>query len=224
MTGYCTYSIPGFNDPFSSLSHLIGAGVFLILSFFLVRRSWGDFSRVFAFGTFAFSCVFMLSMSGVYHLLSDDGTGRMVLQRLDHASIFVLIVGTMTPIHRMLFTGFMRWGWILIVWSIAITAITLKTIFFTVVPEWIGLSFFLGLGWLGTVTCGLLWYRRGTEYAKSILWGGLCYTIGAIIEFLWQPVLIKGVIGPHELFHIAVLAGISFHWRFIFSLAHVKEE
>ncbi len=163
-------------------------------------------------------------MSGVYHLLPDDDLGRKVVQRLDHAAIFVLIVGTMTPIHRMLFTGFMRWGWLFIVWSVAIAAITLKTIFFTVVPEWLGLLFYLGLGWLGAVTGGLLWYRKGTEYAKHILWGGLSYSIGAILEFLRQPVLIKGVIGPHELFHVAVLIGISFHWRFIFNIAQLREE
>lgn len=38
-------------------------------------------------------------MSGVYHLLSPEGEVRIVLQGIDHSAIFVLIVGTMTPIH-----------------------------------------------------------------------------------------------------------------------------
>jgi hypothetical protein len=32
-------------------------------------------------------------------------------------------------------------------------------------------------------------------------------------------VLVAGVVGPHEIFHLAVLAGISFHWAFIRGIA-----
>lgn len=215
MNDNCLHSIPGFSDPFSSITHLLGAGVYLLLSVRMLCRRQG---QVWAFAIFAFSCVFMLSMSGVYHLLGS-GTGRAVLQRLDHAAIFVLIAGTMTPIHAVLFDGFMRWDWLLLVWSVVVTTITLKTIFFTAVPEWLGLTFFLGLGWLGAITAGLLWYRLGITYAKPILYGGVAYSIGAMLEFLGQPVLIPGGIGPHELFHITVLVGITCHWRFVASLA-----
>jgi hypothetical protein len=31
--------------------------------------------------------------------------------------------------------------------------------------------------------------------------------------------LIPGVIGRHELFHLAVLAGIALHWQFIYRIA-----
>jgi channel protein (hemolysin III family) len=224
MVDATTYPMLWFNDPFSSLSHLIGAGNFLVLAFFLLRLSWGNFSRFIAFGTYAFSCIFMLTMSGVYHLLPDGSLSREVFHRLDHASIYLLIVGTMTPIHRMLFTGFFRWGWLFLVWSVAIAAILLKTIFFNDVPEWLGLMSYLGLGWMGVVTGILLCHHKGTEYAKPLLWGGLAYSIGAILEFLRQPTLIKGVIGPHELFHVAVLIGLSFHWRFVFNMAHLRED
>jgi channel protein (hemolysin III family) len=58
-------------------------------------------------GIFSFASVFMLSMSGVYHLLSPEGLPRLVLQRIDHSAILVLIVSTMTPVHQILFKGFM---------------------------------------------------------------------------------------------------------------------
>jgi hypothetical protein len=32
-------------------------------------------------------------------------------------------------------------------------------------------------------------------------------------------VLIPGVVGAHELWHVAVLVGLSLHWRFIFRFA-----
>jgi Ca2+-transporting ATPase len=32
-------------------------------------------------------------------------------------------------------------------------------------------------------------------------------------------VLVAGVVGPHEVFHLAVIAGVSFHWAFIRGIA-----
>ncbi|HEY4485068.1 MAG TPA: hemolysin III family protein, partial [Nitrospiria bacterium] len=75
----------------SSLTHLGAAGVFFFLSFSLLRRGGKGAGRFLSLFVFAFSCVFLLSMSGVYHLLGKNGGGGLVLQRLDHAGIFVLI-------------------------------------------------------------------------------------------------------------------------------------
>ncbi len=212
------YPIPGFSDPFSSLSHLLAALAFAILSFFLLRLRRKHVADTLSLGVFSFASVFMLSMSGVYHLLAP-GTGRMVLQQLDHSAIIILIVGTMTPIHQMLFRGFMRWGWLILIWLIATTFLVLKNIFFSSFPEWLSLLLFLSLGWGGTVTAGALWRQRDLAFIKPLIYGGLTYTAGAILEFLQQPVLIPGVIGPHELFHIAVIIGLGFHWQFMFSMA-----
>ena len=33
---------------------------------------------------------------------------------------------------------------------------------------------------------------------------------------LGWPVLIPGVVGPHELWHVAVLVALSLHWRFVY--------
>jgi hypothetical protein len=47
----------------------------------------------------------------------------------------------------------------------------------------------------------------------------VAYTAGGVLEFLNWPVLIRGVLGPHELFHVGVLVGVSFHWRFVATFA-----
>jgi channel protein (hemolysin III family) len=79
VEGNDSYSIPGFAEPVNSFTHLVGAGVFAVLSVFLLRRAWGSGERVVFVGVFAFSCVFVLSMSGVYHLLSFGSAAREVL-------------------------------------------------------------------------------------------------------------------------------------------------
>lgn len=212
------YSIPGFAEPFSSLSHLLGALVFTLLAFFLIRGR-GDGASTISLGVFAFSSVFLLSMSGVYHLLMPGGAARTVLMRLDHAAIFVLIAATFTPIHMILFRGWWRWGMLALIWIAVVTALVFKTVFFSGFPHALGVALYLALGWLGAISGISLWRRLGFSFVRPLLWGALAYTIGPVVESLSEPVLIRGIVGAHELFHIAVLIGLGFHWYFIYRLA-----
>jgi hypothetical protein len=56
--------------------------------------------------------------------------------------------------------------------------------------------------------------RLLVEKAQLRAEGGLADTAGGLLEFLSWPVLIPGVLGPHELFHIFILLGAALHWRF----------
>jgi channel protein (hemolysin III family) len=212
-------SIPGFSDPVSSLSHLAAAVVFAILSGFLIARGRGDARRVTSLAVFAFSCVLLLSLSGVYHLLTPETPARAVLMRLDHAAIFVLIAGSFTPVHVILLRR--RWHGHLLawIWGAAIAGLTLKTIYFNAVPAWLGLLLYLGLGWLGVISTVALARGFGVRFVLPLVWGALAYTFGAMADFANWPVLVPGVVGPHEVFHLAVVAGISFHWAFIRGIA-----
>jgi channel protein (hemolysin III family) len=212
-------SIPGFSEPFSSMSHLFAAGAFFLLGFVLLGRSRTSVAGTIALLVFIFGVTFALSMSGVFHLLAKGTVAKAVFQRLDHAGIFFLIAATYTPVHVIVFRGTMRWGILSIVWIVAITGITLKTIFFNDIAEWVGLSLYLSLGWFGVFSTYHLYKHFGLHYIKPILYGALAYTIGATLEFLRTPVLIPYVIGPHEIFHVFVLVGISTHWSFIQRLA-----
>jgi len=212
-------SIPGFSDPVSSLSHLAAAVVFAGLSGFLVARGRGDARRVISLAVFAFSCVLLLSLSGVYHLLSPGTAARGVLMRLDHAAIFVLIAGSFTPVHVILLRR--RWHGHLLawIWGAAIAGLTLKTIYFDTVPAWLGLLLYLGLGWLGLISTIALARSFGVRFVLPLVWGALAYTFGAVADFANWPVLVAGVVGPHEVFHLAVVAGVSLHWAFIYGIA-----
>lgn len=215
-------SLPGLSDPFSALSHLVGVLVALYYSVSLIRLAAVHRGWQIAVSVFVFSVVFLLSMSGVFHLLDHGSLSRDVLQRLDHAGIFALIAGTFTPVHSVLFKGFFRWGFLLLIWGLAITGITLKTIFFTELAEWLGLIFYLGLGWLGILSAYYTHKLHGFKIIKPLLYGAMAYTVGASIEFLRLPIVIPGIIGPHEIFHITVLAGITWHWLFVRNLLILK--
>lgn len=212
-------SIPGFNDPFSALSHLAGAVIFAWLSVYLLRRGRGNRGNLTSLAVFATACVVMLSVSGIYHSLQTGGASREVLRRLDHATIFVLIAASFTPVHAILFRGLWQWGMLAGIWTLALTGLALKMLYFSEIPERLWLGVYLGLGWLGVLSWTTLWRRHGFAFVRVALWGGLAYTLGALADFLRWPMLVPQVVGPHEVFHIAVLAGIAFHWKFIHGFA-----
>lgn len=218
------YSIPGFSEPFSSLSHLLSAGFFSLSGLILLLRNRGHHGRLYSIAIFIFSVVLLLSMSGVFHLLEPGGDARSVLRRLDHAAIFILIAGSFTPMHIMLFKGWRRWSVLAIVWVIAITSISLKTVFFNDFPEWISLTLYLSMGWIGAVSAVLIFQLHGWRHIFPLVAGALAYTIGAALDFLNMPVLIEGVVGPHELFHIFVIFGIGFHWLQVVRIADDHRE
>lgn len=212
-------SIPGFSDPVSSLTHLAGAATFAVLGGFLIVRGRGDPLRAASLAVFVFSCVLLLTLSGVYHLLTHDTVARDVLMRLDHAAIFLLIAGSFTPVHVILLHD----GWhrhlLPWIWGAAISGLALKLAYFDRLPAWAGLLMYLGLGWLGVISTITLARRFGLHFILPLVWGGLAYTAGAVTDHFGWPVLLPGVVGPHELFHFAVLAGIAFHWAFIRRIA-----
>jgi channel protein (hemolysin III family) len=221
-------AIPGFAEPVASWSHFAGAVLFAWLSARMLKRGWlgpsegaaevGRRARMISLGIFCFACLALFSISGVYHLLEKGGTARNVLLRLDYAFIFVLIAGTLTPTHVFMFKGPMRWGPLIVFWSAAITGLVLFSIF-GAMPRWFSVTLFVGLGWCGIIAVISGWQRFGASVVEPLLLGGVVYTIGALIQVARQPVIIPGVIGPHELFHLAVIGGALLHWKFIYQFA-----
>jgi channel protein (hemolysin III family) len=212
------FSIPGIREPFNCLTHLIAACVFSVLGYFLVRKGRGSWIRTASLAVMVITSVFMLSMSGVFHLLGP-GNGRHVMRQLDIAGVFALIAGTMTPIHAILFRGFGRWSSLSLLWTAAALGITLRTIFEARLPFAFGTGIFLVLGWGGLIVGILLWRRYGYSFVKPLVWGGVAYTLGAIFLSLNWPTLIPGVVGAHEVWHLAVLTGLGLHWKFVFQFA-----
>lgn len=213
------YSLPGFYEPFSAISHLFGAVLFFVLGCYLLRRGRGDWQRLFFLGVYVFATVFLMSMSGVYHMMVRGDVSHAVLIRLDHGAIFVLIAGTFTPVHGILFHGWKRWAPLFLIWSLAITGIALKTVFFEDMPQAVGLTMYLALGWLGLFSGILVAWDYGFAFIKPILWGGIAYSVGALIDFSNFFHIIPGVVYSHELFHIAVLLGALYQFQFVWWIA-----
>lgn len=213
------HAFAGFSDPISSWSHLLTAVMGIFGAVLLFRRGRGNALRMTSLGIFSFCLIFLFSMSGVYHLLDRQGLARPVMQRMDIAAIWTMIAGTFTPIHIILFRGLWRWGMILLIWVIAITGLVLHVVFFNTFPMELALALFVAMGWLGAFSM-LHYISKFRDRAILVmLGGGVSYTVGAVFEYYGTTVLIEGIIGAHEIFHLFVVLGAYLHWRFIYHWA-----
>lgn len=210
------WPVLGFCEPIASWLHAGGA-IVAVLSTRSLYRSAATPGASLALGLFGAAVVMSLTVSGVYHAIDTEAGARAVFQRLDHAFIWVLIAATFTPVHVILFRGPWRWAMLSVIWGCAAAGVALKTIFFADVSPGLGLALYLVLGWLGAVSAAKIWHQDGRRAIHLLLAGGLLYSIGGVASVAEMPVVIPGYLGPHELFHMAVLAALFAHWRFMHS-------
>jgi channel protein (hemolysin III family) len=210
----------GFYEPISSFSHLISAIIFLVFGIRMIWKGRGNLTRSISLMLYIGCCFFLFSMSGVYHLLQKGTTANYVLQILDHAGIFLMISGSFTPFQMILLRGTKRWIPLTVIWILAICGVTFTSIFFDNMPEWLLLSFFIGMGWMSLFTLKYIWNTH-RQTAKLIALGGVLYTIGAIFDFVRWPVIYRSIFEAHEMFHLFVTAGALVHFYAIYKISRI---
>ncbi|MFT5042873.1 MAG: channel protein (hemolysin III family) [Hyphomicrobiaceae bacterium] len=211
-------SLAGLAEPYAGLSHLLGAFVFTALAIITLRRRHHALPRAHSVLVFVTSCIVLLAISGIYHLLAPETAARAWMRRVDHAAIFVLIAGTYTPVAAFLMEEDRGRRLLVWVWGAAIAGVVAKLVWFESISYSAGVGMYLGLSWMALVVGAEICRRHGYATLRPLLVGGLVYTFGALAEILWDPTVIPGVFGSHELFHTSVLVGAGFHWYFVFGL------
>jgi len=168
-----------------------------------------------ALAVYAFCVIMVLAVSGTYHSLDRGGAARETMQRLDHYAIWCLIAGTFTAVHGVMHRGPWRRWLLAFVWSYAAMGISVQVIWFKVFSGLPGLLLYLGLGAVGVLSVTKLQREIGAVAVRPLWFAGIAYAGGAILEAVRYPVLIPGWVGPHEIFHFAVILGVALHWTFI---------
>ena len=200
-------------EPFSAVSHAIGAVLAILALILLIRESIDPIKpwHIVAFSVFGSGMFLLYTASAIYHWLPVDPKYVKWLQTMDHAMIHVLIASTYTPVCLIPLRGV--WGWSLfgVIWSLTIFGILLK-IFWKNLPDWFSVTFYIFMGWLSVIA---IWPMIQTLQIGALVWiflGGFFYTIGAIIHSLKKPNPIPNVVGAHEIFHLFVLLGSAAHF------------
>ena len=194
----------------NSLTHGLGAGLSVAGLVLLVVRSaqHGNTWHVVSTAIFGASLVLLYAASTLYHSLRGERL-KQVLQKFDHAAIFLLIAGTYTPFVLVTLRG--PWGWSLfgVVWGLAVAGVTLK---FWLAGRFrlISTLIYLAMGWLVMVAIKPLVAALPAGGLKLLFAGGLCYTGGAAF-YLWKHLPFH-----HAIWHLWVLGGSACHWTAVY--------
>jgi hemolysin III len=157
---------------------------------------------------YGLAMVLLYLASSSYHLYARSPRTRQVMQRVDHAMIFVLIAGTYTPVCLLALSGAWRWVLLGIVWGGAITGIVLKAVALDRFPK-LGFTLYLILGWAAIAALPALAARPDLLALAAL--GGILYTVGAVLFALRRPRPIAAWFGYHEVWHLfGVAAGVAF--------------
>ncbi len=206
-------------DPFSGLTHLLGAGLGIVALVFLVIQSVekGTVWDVVSFSIFGASIILLYSSSALYHLSRFSESTQLILRRVDHTMIFLLIAGTYTPFCLGPLRGTKGFIFFGFVWLVTVIGILFK-IFWIHAPRWLSTALYLGMGWLAVVVLPPLSRIVSPESLHWLIAGGLFYTVGAVIYALKWPDPFPEVFGFHEIWHLFVLAGSTSHVISVYSI------
>ena len=190
----------------NSLTHGVGAllavgGLAWLVTLAAIR---GDAWHVVACSVYGAAMVVLYTASTLYHAIPAPRVKR-ALRVFDHASIYLLIAGTYTPLTLISLRG--PWGWSLFgtVWGLAVVGIVLAIAF---PGRWRALSvaLYVAMGWAVVVATGPLLAALPTGGLVLMLLGGLAYT-GGLGFYAWRR-LPYG----HAVWHLFVLAGSALHF------------
>ncbi|MFC5847376.1 PAQR family membrane homeostasis protein TrhA [Deinococcus petrolearius] len=204
-------------EPVNALTHWGGvAGALLILGPLLGWASARGLA-LWPFLVFGVSMALLYGASASYHSFRPGERGMLWLRKLDHASIFLLIAGTYTPMVYFGLGGGWRVGVLALVWGVALAGMALKLLTMRL-PRWVSTALYLALGWL---SLALLPEFVRTLPAGAVVWlavGGVLYTAGAVVYGTkrWNPK--PGFFGFHEIWHLFVLGGTAAHVVMMFNL------
>ena len=111
----------------------------------------------------------------------------------------------------LIFEGLLNTIILWVLWSLVFLGFLMNMVWLNA-PKWVRSVLYVAAGWLGTAAFPQLLSGGVVTGFWLFLGGGAVYTIGAIFYALKRPNPIPGVLGYHELFHIAVLLGAALHY------------
>nr|WP_314577495.1 hemolysin III family protein [uncultured Pseudomonas sp.] len=195
-----------YGEKFNAWTHLVGAVLASIGAVWLlvIASLTGDVWKIVSVAVYGVALVLLYSASTVYH--SVRGRAKVIMQKVDHLSIYLLIAGSYTPFCLVTLRG--PWGWALfgVVWGLAVIGM-LQEIKPRSEARVMSIVIYAVMGWIVLVAVKPLIAALGTAGFTWLALGGVLYTVG-IIFFAYD----KRFRHWHGIWHLFVIAGSLLHF------------
>ena len=199
--------------PWSAITHGVGAVLGILATAVLVTAAaWaGDVWKIVSFAIYGLSMTALYTASTLYHCVNTTVKGRVALRKLDHASIYVLIAGSYTPVCLIALRG--AWGWTLfgVIWALTIAGVVMSLTWINC-PRAVTSTVYIAMGWVAVFALYPLWQAIGAQGVGWLLAGGVLYTVGGVLYALKWPGRDNPRFGCHEVFHVFIVLGSIAHF------------
>jgi hemolysin III len=170
-----------------------------------------------AVAIYATSLALLLAVSAVYHRFTWTPGVRTWLRRADHASIFLLIGGTYTPIAMLAIGGDDGRHLLIAIWC-GVGLGVLVSMLWPRAPKFVAATIAVVVGWMIVPYIGLLREVLSPAELWLIVLGGIAYTVGAVVYAVKRPNPWPRTFGYHEIFHALTLVGAGLHLAAVLSI------
>jgi hemolysin III len=192
-------------------SHGVAAFVSIAGLAALIVSTRNDPPKLVSMIVYGLGLVLLFGVSATYHIFNWPPRVKDWLRRADHATIFVFIAATYTPLAFNVLDGWWRIGVLAAIWICAAGGVAGAAPFLRI-PRRLLAGLYLAMGWLAVVALVPLTAALGWVAALLIAFGGLQYSLGAAVYAFKRPSPWPRVFGYHELFHLAVItASVTFY-------------
>jgi hemolysin III len=196
----------------NSATHALGIGLSIAgLAVLIVQAArLGDPWYLGGVIVYGLSLILLYLASTAYHS-TPRLRGNALLQRLDHAAIFILIAGTYTPFLLTKLRGPMGWITFGLVWGLALVTLVAKlalTNTFSKPPVWL----YVLMGWFALLVFPQAMRGIGPASLISLVIGGVFYTSG-ILFYKWRKLPFG-----HAIWHLFVIGGSASHFLSVIQL------
>jgi hemolysin III len=205
-------------EPVNSLTHWGGAILALVGLIALLMVGWSSPAKIVSLTIYGISLIAMFSASATYHMVRVKEKTLEIFRKVDHSAIYLLIAGTYTPFCVNAFTGFWKWGMLILIWSLAFIGITVK-IFIIRAPRWLNAGIYVLMGWISVAAAGQMLSALPAWVFIWLIAGGLIYTLGAVVYITKIFNFVPDVFGFHEVWHIFVLLAAAAHFVAVMGVA-----
>lgn len=198
-------------ETWNAITHGVGCLAALVALPVLVVQAAGrgDTATLVGCIVFGLSMALTLGASTAYHA-SRSPSRRRRLRVLDHASIFLLIAGSYTPICLTGLRGPWGTGLLIAVWSMAVIGVLLK-LRFTGRFEILSTSLYLAMGWICLIAIRPMLDALAPVSMISLGAAGVAFTAGVAFY------LADHRRGFHLAWHLFVMTGCAGLYAAVFS-------
>lgn len=196
----------------NAITHGIGIALSIAALVILIVYAslYGTVTHILTFIVFGVTMLLLYTNSTILHIM-PKGKAKDIFEIFDHASIYLFIAGTYTPLMLIVVPGAISWVIFGLVWGLAVIGVIFKVFF---VKRFLFMStiLYILIGWLAIIVIKPLMENLSTGSLTLLIAGGVLYTIGTIF-YMWKLFPYH-----HAVWHVFVLGGSVCHFFLVLNI------